>query len=266
MYIVLIIVIISPYFSEVGGYFQVQFVLTMKWFESRLRFKNLKNDISLNSFLPSEIQDIWVPELIFSNTEEKPSTLIDEKTSIFVEKMGDFKLSETYENENIEYFSGTMNPLQLKRFYNQRFLCDYKLQWYPFDVQHCYLILVMKRSYSPFTQLLVDKYEYTGERFLTQYEVVNVVMKTQERDTVQEIFVEISLGRQLLGIVLNIITPTIVLNIISYSTNFYRDDYFETIIAINLTTMLVIVTLFISVRKTPRKSIFRCDSISSIIP
>ena len=107
----------------------------------------------------------------------------------------------------------------------------------------------MKRSYSPFTQLMVDDYKYTGERFLTQYEVIDVVMETQEKDLVQEIYVEISLGRQLLGIVLNIITPTIVLNIISYSTNFYRDEYFETIIAINLTTMLVIVTLFISVSK-----------------
>ena len=57
----------------------------------------------------------------------------------------------------------------------------------------------------------------------------------------------ISLGRQLLGVVLNIIVPTIVLNLISYSTNFYKDEYFETVIAINLTTMLVIVTLFVSV-------------------
>ena len=58
---------------------------------------------------------------------------------------------------------------------------------------------------------------------------------------------EVVLGRQLFGVVLNIIIPTIVLNIISYSTNFYKEDYFETVIAINLTTMLVIVTLFVSV-------------------
>ena len=64
---------------------------------------------------------------------------------------------------------------------------------------------------------------------------------------VQDVFVEIILGRQLLGVVLNIIIPTIVLNIISYSTNFYKEEYFETVIAINLTTMLVIVTLFVSV-------------------
>ena len=151
----------------------------MKWFETRLRFKNLKEDISLNSFLPTEIADIWVPELTFANTEERPSTVIDQKTSIAVQKLGSFKLSETYENENIQYFAGTDNPLHLERFYNQRFLCDYKLSWYPFDVQHCFLRMEMKKAYSPFTQLVVESYQYLGERFLTQYEVVDVVMEVK---------------------------------------------------------------------------------------
>ena len=81
----------------------MQFVLSMKWFDPRLRFKNLKEDLSLNNFLPVESQTIWVPELIFSNTEEKPSTKVDSKTSLSVKKMGKFKLSETFENENIQY-------------------------------------------------------------------------------------------------------------------------------------------------------------------
>ena len=85
---------------------------------------------------------------------------------------------------------------------------------------------------------------------MTQYEVKDFLMEIRNTDGgIQEVFVTITLGRQLLGVVLNIIIPTVVLNIISYSTNFYKDDYFETVIAINLTTMLVIVTLFVSVSK-----------------
>ena len=34
-------------------------------------FQNLKDDINLNSFLPSEITEIWAPELIFENTVRK---------------------------------------------------------------------------------------------------------------------------------------------------------------------------------------------------
>ena len=110
--------------------------------------------------------------------------------------------------------------------------------------------MAIKTSYSPFTKLIVEFYEYLGNKLLTQYEVKDFLMEIRNNDGgIQEVFVTIILGRQLLGVVLNVIIPTVVLNIISYSTNFYKDDYFETVIAINLTTMLVIVTLFVSVSK-----------------
>ena len=157
-------------------------------------------------------------------------------------------MSESFENENIQYFSGKENSLYMRRFYNQRFLCDYQLNWYPFDIQDCFMKMEIKKSYSPFIQLLVDQYEYTGPKYLTQYEVRSISMEIRKNSNeIQEVFVKISLGRQLLGVLLNIIIPTIVLLIISYSTNFYKEDYFESVIAINLTTMLVIVTLFVSV-------------------
>ena len=157
-------------------------------------------------------------------------------------------MSESFENENIQYFTGKENSVHMRRFYNQRFLCDYQLNWYPFDIQNCFMKMEIKKSYSPFIQLLVDKFEYTGPQFLTQYEVRSIDMEIKENSMgLQEVLVTISLGRQLLGVLLNVIIPIIVLLIISYSTNFYKDDYFESVVAINLTTMLVIVTLFVSV-------------------
>ena len=231
---------IQPYFSEVGGFFEVQFDLTLKWFDPRVRFKNLKDETTQNSFLPLDVESIWVPKLIFSNTKEKPTTVIDENVEMFLEKLGRSDGSSMTEIEIIDYFDGKENPLFLKRFYNQRFLCDYQLSWYPFDVQHCYMVL----SASPLTQLSLGNYGYEGERFLSQYMVRDVTAITRQNKGVKDILIEIILGRQLLGVVLNIIIPTIVLNIISYSTNFYREKYFETVIVINLTTMLVIVTLW----------------------
>ena len=103
-------------------------------------------------------------------------------------------------------------------------------QWYPFDVQICKLKFEMKPSYSTFTNMVVDQINYEGERFLTQYEVreVRMISIFNSKKT-QEIHVEITLGRQLLGVILNVIIPTLVLNLISYSTNFYKDSYFETV-------------------------------------
>ena len=169
----------------------------------------------------------------------------------YIKFSGGYKISKIYENENIQYFSGKENPLHMRRFYNQRFLCDYELDWYPFDIQHCNMRMEITSSQSPFIQPIVEFYEYLGKKLLTQYEVRDFMMDIQNTDEgIQEVFVTINLGRQLFGVVLNIIIPTVVLNVISYSTNFYKEEYFETVIAINLTTMLVIVTLFVSVSKS----------------
>ena len=49
------------------------------------------------------------------------------------------------------------------RFYNERFLCDYEMAWYPFDIQQCRLILSMSKAFAPFTHLLADKLRWVKE-------------------------------------------------------------------------------------------------------
>ena len=105
----------------------------------------------------------------------------------------------------------------------------------------------MKQAFSPFTKLVVEKVVYEGEKILTKYVVQNISMNVMDLGNTQAVVVEVILGRQLLGVILNVFVPTLVLNIISYSTNFYKDSYFESVIAINLTSMLVLVALFVSV-------------------
>ena len=105
----------------------------------------------------------------------------------------------------------------------------------------------MTKSSSPQIRLISKDLNYLGKKYLTQYQVMKTVMEVETIGDSLQLVVEITLGRQLLGTVLNIFIPTIVLNIISYTTNFYKDEFFETVVAINLTTMLVIVTLFVSV-------------------
>ena len=69
----------------------------------------------------------------------------------------------------------------------------------------------------------------------------------EQRHGVEAVEVRLILGRQLLGITANVFVPTTILNVISFSTNHYKDDYFESVIAINLTSMLVLVALTVQV-------------------
>ena len=130
--------------DEVTGNFQVQFFLMLSWFDSRLKFQNLKEDIELNSFLPSENKIIWTPELVFENTGDRVRTETDQETIIRVVRKGDFESSNIDENENIQYFKGAENLLTMKRFYNQVFQCNYQMGWYPFDIQRCKVLSILK--------------------------------------------------------------------------------------------------------------------------
>ena len=64
-------------------------------------------------------------------------------------------------------------------------------------------------------------------------------------DGVEAAKVEFVLGRKLIAISANVFFPTLILNIISFSTNYYKTDYFESIVAINLTSMLVLTALIV---------------------
>ena len=63
-----------------------------------------------------------------------------------------------------------------------------------------------------------------------------------------QVEVVIHMGRNLLTIILTTFVPTVLLNMISYSTNFFKPFFFEATVTVNLTAMLVLTTLFINVR------------------
>merc|ERR1719445_1132745 len=68
------------------------------------------------------------------------------------------------------------------------------------------------------------------------------------------VVVTITMGRRLLGTFLTIFFPTILLNVIGYSTNFFKEFFFEAVITVNLTSMLVLTTMFINVSNSLPKT------------
>ena len=51
----------------------------------------------------------------------------------------------------------------------------------------------------------------------------------------QTVEVEVVLGRRLIGTFMTIYMPTILLNIIGHSTNYFKPFFFEAIVTVNLT-------------------------------
>ena len=87
---------------------------------------------------------------------------------------------------------------------------------------------------------------YLGRDEVNQYVIYSTKMLTRSDNDQLEI--EIKMGRNLLTLILTTFVPTVLLNMISYSTTFFKPFFFEATVTVNLTSMLVLTTLFINVR------------------
>ena len=229
--------------KEIESTIDFQFTLYLTWFESRLKYANLAASKS-NRLVPSEVDYLWLPKLIFFNTEDRLMTEVDKRTIVSITRAGEPKLLE-----NKNQYAGGENPITSSRFYNQEFVCIFDMRWYPFDTQKCSMQFVVDEESKDFVELEMGNLDFTGAKELTQYFVKKEgVKKTVDRINNRHfIQVEIVLGRRLLSLILTIFAPTIILNLVGHLSNFFKEFFFEATISVNVTVMLVLTTMFISV-------------------
>ena len=132
-------------FREVEHSFNAKFLLMVKWFDNRLTFRNLKADVFKNVIGVDQKQLVWIPPLIFDNSENARTLSISHDGSeepmvnLFVERDLENKyeiaapsfLDETF------FYKGDENYMVLTTGYNMVLHCNYKLEDYPFDTQNC---------------------------------------------------------------------------------------------------------------------------------
>ena len=99
-----------------------------------------------------------------------------------------------------------------------------------------------------YVRLDVNGHSNLGPTELTQYFIRTTrLLKMRKSRKEDAIVMEVVLGRRLLGNLLTIFIPTFLLNVIGHATNWFKSFFFEAVVTVNLTVLLVLVTLFISV-------------------
>ena len=124
---------------------ELQFEIILEWIENRATFKNLKNDSTLNALSDEEMRNLWLPRVVYANTDQKETTRLGEygngewDTQVVVKKKGHFTRSGVEEIEEAEVFKGEENSLVMQQTYTHEFQCIYNLMKYPFGTQviHC---------------------------------------------------------------------------------------------------------------------------------
>ena len=106
---------------------------------TRATYQNLKWDTSLNALNATDMRDIWLPLVVYDNTDQKEVTRLGTEwewaTRVTVTREGNFKRSSIDEVEEAEIFEGAENRLTMNQTYTWEFQCQYELANYPFDAQ-----------------------------------------------------------------------------------------------------------------------------------
>ena len=111
----------------------------LSWRENRVNYQNLKKDSTNNMLTQDEVNMLWLPLVIYSNTDQEETTRLgvewEWKTDIFVEREGEAKRNSEEDIDEAEIFLGSENSLRMEQTYTHAFHCVFQLSKYPFDTQ-----------------------------------------------------------------------------------------------------------------------------------
>ena len=118
---------------------ELQFQITLEWKENRATYHNLKRKSYLNALSADDINQLWLPLVVYTNTDQQETTRLgmgwEWATKVLVKREGRPETSENEMLEEIEMFSGDENSLSMVQSYTHEFQCVYQLEKYPFDTQ-----------------------------------------------------------------------------------------------------------------------------------
>lgn len=132
-------------FREVEHSFNIKFLMKVKWFDNRLTFQNLKNNIFKNVIGVEQKHLVWIPPLIFNNSEDTHTLSINRKetdaplVNLLVERSqsNQYDVAKSSFLDETYFYKGDENYMLLTTEYNMMLHCNYKLENYPFDTQKC---------------------------------------------------------------------------------------------------------------------------------
>ena len=122
--------------SEVNNIIELKFDILMEWYEYRVDYHNLKTVKALNTLTDEELRSLWIPYIIFKNTDSNEAVELDGiRSRVFVSRESEFRRSGIEIADEIEIFSGASNKLNIGQTYSKKFHCTYLLHYFPFDTQ-----------------------------------------------------------------------------------------------------------------------------------
>ena len=146
--------------DELTNSFKADVKIALKWVDNRIIFNNLEKN---GNFLDRFWQDqIWLPPLYFGNTEERVPILTG-KVQVELLRQGEPEKNDVSRINEGYQFSGDKSELHLTAKNVLFYDCVFELSWFPFDAQHCSIIIAIPTELRKYTTLIPYKVEYWGK-------------------------------------------------------------------------------------------------------
>ena len=223
----------------------LQFEVKLEWRDHRITYNNLKKDLFLNALTEGDKDRIWLPIVVYGNTDQKETTRqgwIEEwSTSVVVSRDGSFTRqvlkqdnltistrSEVNEVEEREIFKGSENRLIMTQTYTHEFQCVYRLDNYPFDKQTCSIDMATSELDRSILRLFPKKLWMEQDVDMTLFHMNFWDLDFRNSSAPEEgVSMTIVLRRKILSEMMGTFLPSILLMMITFATTSFKPFYFE---------------------------------------
>ena len=156
---------------QVAHKVELKFLIKLEWNENRGTFFNLKDDSSDNVLHNDDMERLWIPYVIFDNTDASDAVILSTKvrTTIMIQKEGNFTRNPLTEVDEKYLYKGSENKLALRQTHTKRFSCIFMLENYPFDSQVCTITMVRSDVDKKNIRLMPSDLDLKVRKELTMY-------------------------------------------------------------------------------------------------
>ena len=243
--------------------FNMKLEVILRWLDPRIEyFQNLKPEFRGNIIHQKSSEPgtdslfdlhIWFPPLMFSNTVQPKSIKLEDNSILGVLRTGNGTPAEIGHLHEALHYKSEENQLEMRTTVVSAFKCNFKLVYYPFDVQVCYVEIKVPEELQSRVNLTIGLLKsLSGRPAPTEFDVRGMEIRSIEEDRVR---LCITLKRNYGIYFLNLFIPTLCLISAATVTLYVDKCHFEINVQVALTSTLVMYTLFSTVSdKLPDRS------------
>ena len=189
--------------NEKDGFVRCKILLIRKWFDRKVTFQNLKNESEANMIDPEDQSLLWKPWTFVNNIADRrkyAQTDREQEWKVILNPNNSFVHADNSFLHNTYLFDGASNMISYDIAYTTEWLCDFHMEWYPFDTQSCQMeFLQQEDSIRPVPESVI----FSGSD-LPQHFLRDVAMCSTTIDGKEGVIVEIILGRPIFSTFLTV--------------------------------------------------------------